>query len=230
MGELTAAAPKCFTELHGRRLLDWQIAALRGAGIDEIAIVRGYRAECFDEPVRYFDNPRWAETNMVCTLAQAREWLEVSTCIVSYSDIFYTAATIRGLATTPGELAIAYDPDWLSIWSRRFDDPLLDAETFCRHADGSLAEIGERSDSVAAIEGQYVGLLRFTPAAWRQTDALLSEYGARADRLDMTSLLRAGLARGWRIETAPVVGPWGEVDSASDLAAYSEVDLESLTN
>ncbi|WP_148715885.1 phosphocholine cytidylyltransferase family protein [Chitinolyticbacter meiyuanensis] len=230
MGALTAEQPKCFTRLHGRRLLDWQLAALRGAGIADIAIVRGYCADKFDEPVQYFDNPRWAETNMVRTLAEAGEWLRAGPCIVSYSDIFYSAETVRRLAASNEELAISYDPDWLQVWQKRFADPLADAETFRRHADGTLAEIGARSDSVAAIEGQYMGLLKFTSASWARIEALLAEQGAAADKLDMTSLLRHGLAQGWRIGTVPVAGPWGEVDSADDLAAYAEVSFDHVAD
>ncbi|TJZ74046.1 phosphocholine cytidylyltransferase family protein [Chitiniphilus eburneus] len=230
MGALTTEQPKCFTPLHGRRLLDWQLTALRAAGICEIAIVRGYCADKFTEPVHYFDNPRWAETNMVRTLAQAAPWLAAEDCIVSYSDIFYSAETVRRLAACDEELAISYDPDWLAVWQRRFDDPLADAETFRRHADGTLAEIGQRSASIDEIEGQYMGLLKLTPAAWGRIAALLDEKGAGADKLDMTSLLRNGLALGWRIGTVPVAGSWGEVDSAGDLAAYAEVDFDHVAD
>lgn len=230
MGSMTAEQPKCFTHLHGRRLLDWQLAALRGAGIADIAIVRGYCGDKFVEPVYYFDNPRWAQTNMVQTLAAAHEWLAADDCIVSYSDIFYSAETVRRLSTHPESLAISFDPDWLIIWRRRFADPLQDAETFRRHPDGTLAEIGLRSDSLDAIEGQYMGLLKLTPASWRSIAALLEEMGSAADKLDMTSLLRHGLARGWRIGTVPVAGAWGEVDSADDLAAYSDISFDEIAH
>lgn len=230
MGSMTAEQSKCFTLLHGRRLLDWQLAALRAAGIADIAIVRGYCGDKFTEPVTYFDNPRWAQTNMVQTLAAAHEWLAADDCIISYSDIFYSAETVRRLAASPETLAISYDPGWLAIWQKRFADPLQDAETFRRHPDGTLAEIGLRSDSLDAIEGQYMGLLKLTPASWRNIAALLEEMGSAADKLDMTSLLRAGLAKDWRIGTVPVVGAWGEVDSADDLAAYSHISFDDIAH
>ncbi len=231
MGLMTAEQPKCFVRLHGRRLLDWQLAALRAAGIQEIAIVRGYCGHLFSEDVRYFDNPRWQQTNMVRSLECAAEWLAEGSCVVSYSDIFYSAETVRRLMADTGTIALSYDPDWLNIWSRRFPDPLQDAETFRRHPDGSLAEIGRRSDSLDAIEGQYMGLLKLTPPGWRAVTALLSGLDPEeGDRLDMTSLLRCGLATGWRIDTVPVRGAWGEVDSATDLAAYSEVSFDDISH
>ena len=42
----------------------------------EIAIVAGYRSEMLaDHADREFHNSRWAETNMVSSLATAAEWL-----------------------------------------------------------------------------------------------------------------------------------------------------------
>lgn len=223
MREMTAEQPKCFARLHGRRLLDWQLDAIRGAGIDSIAIVRGYLRESFDEPVHYFENPAWSSSNMVRTLLQAGEWLQREDCIVSYSDIVYTPATVAALMKTDGDLAIAYDPAWLQLWSQRFADPLADAESFRLNGD-VLETIGERCASVEEIQGQYMGLLKFTPNGWRKVTELLRGHSeAEIDRLDMTSLLRKGLAAGWRIHLCPVVGPWGEVDEPGDLALYHRI-------
>lgn len=231
MGDMTAKQPKCFTRLYGQRLLDWQLMALRAAGICDIAIVRGYCGHLFSEPVHYFDNPRWQQTNMVRSLEAAADWLQVDDCIISYSDIFYSAETVRHLDEAKESVAISYDPDWLSVWSRRFDNPLSDAETFRRHSDGTLAEIGLRSETLDAIEGQYMGLLKLTPSGWQAVQDLLDKLEQQAvDRLDMTSLLRHGLATGWRIGTVPVKGAWGEVDSVSDLAAYSKVDFDDIAH
>lgn len=224
MAELTADQPKCFAQLHGRRLLDWQLAALRGAGVEQLAIVRGYRGECFQEPVTYFDNPHWQRSNMVRTLLKAAVWLARADCIVSYSDIVYGSATVARLIETPADLAISYDPAWLELWSQRFQNPLEDAETFRLDPLGHLAEIGARAKDLSEIEGQYVGLLKFTPKGWADVRRLLEGLSAsEVDRLDMTSMLRMGLRAGWQVAVAPVQGAWGEVDAPSDLALYHKL-------
>ncbi len=218
----TDAKPKCLTELAGKALLDWQLEALRGAGIRDIGIVRGYLGHLLARPgVAAFENPRWAETNMVASLACAGRWLAEGDCIVSYADIVYPAAHVAALAAAPGEIAIAYDLDWLRLWRLRFADPLADAETFRIEADGRLVEIGARAASVEEIMGQYMGLLRFTPAGWRRAEAHVASLPAeRRDKLDMTSLLRGLLAGGARIDTVPVRGQWLEVDNGRDLELY----------
>lgn len=74
MGSLTVDIPKCLVRLAGRPLLDWQSAALVGAGIDELGIVTGYRAETLrNRGLPHFHNPHWATTNMVASLVRASE-------------------------------------------------------------------------------------------------------------------------------------------------------------
>ena len=45
LNPLTDDKPKCMLELNGKSLLQYQIDALRGAGIDRIAVIRGYKKE-----------------------------------------------------------------------------------------------------------------------------------------------------------------------------------------
>ena len=76
MGPLGDERPKCLVELAGKPLIGRQIAALWRGGAEEIGVVRGYRAELIDFPgLSYFENQRWAETNMVMSLAAAAAWL-----------------------------------------------------------------------------------------------------------------------------------------------------------
>jgi L-glutamine-phosphate cytidylyltransferase len=222
MGALTDASPKCLVEIGGRSLLDRQMTALREAGCAEIGIVQGWQGHLLKGyGLVGFENPRWQSSNMVRSLECAAAWLAHEVCLVSYSDIFYPAAAATKLASCTQDLAIAYDPDWLALWRQRFADPLADAETFRRSPDGSLLEIGGKTDDAAQIEGQYMGLLRFAPAGWKQVAAYLATLPpATADRLDMTGLLKALLAQGTAIHAVAIDGPWGEVDSAADLELY----------
>jgi choline kinase len=223
--ELTAERPKCMVPLAGRPLLDWQRAALTAAGIAELSVVVGYRADMVDaRDLTVFHAPRWAATNMVGSLLAAESWLTDAPCVVSYADIVYPAETVRRLAAAPGDLAIAYDPEWAGLWGRRFADPRDDAETFRLAPDGSLRQIGARPRTVEEVEGQYMGLLRFTPPAWAAVRAELDAMTpAEVDALDMTSLLQRLLRAGRRIATVRCAGAWGEVDSATDLAVCEDL-------
>ena len=223
MKDLTDERPKCLVELLGKTLLDWQLAALKGAGIDDIAIVTGYKRELLtDRGLVEFHNPRWADTNMVSSLACAEEWLTAAPCIVSYSDIFYSPSAVQSLMSCPAVLAVTYDPNWLALWTQRFGDPLLDAETFRLNPDKTLAEIGNKPKTVEEVQGQYMGLLRFTPAGWGEVLRIRATLSpSECDRMHMTGTLQKIIEAGrMSIEAIPYEFAWGEIDSAEDLMAY----------
>ncbi len=225
MGKFGDARPKCLVELAGKPLIERQVAALRRGGADTVGVVRGYRAEMVEFPgVEYFENRRWAETNMVMSLAAAAEWLAAGPVIVSYADIFYRQQLVRALAAAPGDLVITYDRAWWRLWSRRFDDPLADAETFRTDAAGRLVEIGNKTRNIDEITGQYMGLLKFTPRAWQEVAAVLETLDpASRDRLDVTSLLRRLISSGFPIATLGTDGQWGEVDNPTDFELYQRM-------
>ena len=223
MKNLTEERPKCLVELRGKTLLDWQLEALRAAGITEIAIVTGYKRELLaNRGLVEFHNERWAETNMVSSLACAQDWLQTEPCIVSYSDIFYSPAAVRSLLDCEALLAVTYDSNWLELWTRRFGDPLLDAETFRLAYDQTLAEIGNKPKSVDEVQGQYMGLLRFTPEGWAGIMRIRSALSLEeADRMHMTGTLQKIIEENrLAIAALPYTGEWGEIDSAEDLKSY----------
>lgn len=222
MGALTADRPKGLVQLGGRSLIARAVEALKRGGCAEVAIVTGYRHELV-APLTdtSFHNPRWAETNMVASLQTADAWLRAGPVVVSYSDIFYSTETVTALARCESAIAIAYDPFWRRLWEERFGDPLSDAESFRLDSHGFLTEIGRKNASYADIEGQYMGLLKFTPQSWRQIVATIDVLPAeRRDRLDMTSLLALLIRESVRIQAVPREGAWGECDSESDYRLY----------
>jgi len=221
---LTEDRPKGLVELHGQPLIAWQLHALRGATISQIAVVGGYRADALERfRLPTFLNGRWSETNMVRSLMAADSWLSAAATVVSYSDIVYDAATVSKLAADPADIAISYDRDWLQLWSRRFADPLSDAETFSADDGGIVRDIGRKPTSLDEVRGQYMGLLKFTPAGWAKIRGKLESLDAtRCDKLDMTSMLRLMIADGAEIKAVPRVGPWGEIDSETDLSLYDD--------
>ena len=229
LGPLGKGRPKCLVELDGKPLIERQIAALRRGGVNEIGVVRGYCGEMIDFPsLSVFANERWAETNMVMSLVEAAPWLRAGSVIISYGDIFYRSELVRGLADAPGQLVISYDRAWRRLWTQRFSDPLADAETFRTDGEGKLLEIGGKTRQIEDIEGQYMGLLKFTPLAWLAVEALLSTLDASTrDHLDVTALLgRLLTGKHLPIGTFVTQGQWGEIDNPEDVALYERMIQE----
>lgn len=210
---------------RGKPLLEHQVSAIRKVGIREIGVVTGYRREMLANRGLYeFHNSNWEKTQMVSSLACAEAWLEAGPCLISYSDIFYEASAISNLVKSTEGIAVTYAVDWLSLWQRRFKNPLEDAETFRLNQDQTIAEIGRKAKSIAEIEGQYMGLLKIMPEGWKEIQKIIKQISRdEVARLQMTGLLQTIIERkNIPIHAVPFRGAWGEVDSEKDLHLYEK--------
>lgn len=222
LASFTNQAPKCLVNLCGRPLLEWQLAALKLAGIEDVTAIVGYKAECITQNVRKITNDRWRETNMVRSMFLFNEVIDVP-LVISYSDIVYSPSAVSSLLRSPHEIAVAYDVNWLDLWGIRFENPLQDAESFVIDSTGRMLDIGRRVSSTAEIQGQFMGLIRVTPDGWRVLKNLVATMTLQAvDRLDTTGLLRLAINAGINITGVPYGDPWAEVDSPTDLQIYEK--------
>lgn len=228
MGAETASKPKCFTLLQGKRLLDWQLESLKKAGIENVSIVTGYKSEMFDENLSTFHNPRWNETNMVGSLFYADDFK--GDTIISYSDIVYKTEHLIKLNEAQADITITADRKWESLWKLRFEDPLDDAETFKSDANSQLTEIGQKTDDIANIEAQYMGLIKLTEKGWNIIKKVYEDLEQAAkDEMDMTSLLNLLIDKGIAVNVVFIEGGWCESDAYSDVLAY-EKEIEENTH
>ena len=223
MAALTDHNPKCLIKFRNKTLLRWQIDALLAGGVSDIAIVTGYKCEQFiDIGYRQFHNPRWSSTNMVSSLSYASEWLTSEPCIVSYSDIFYEASAISALLASSFPISITYDPNWLKIWQARFKNPLDDAESFVINDKNIVLDIGDKCDDISSIQGQFMGLLKFTPAGWSSVVRLRDSLPpSTQDSMHMTGTLQHLISSNVTVHAIPYNGMWGELDSQHDLSVYT---------
>lgn len=222
---LTENCPKCMVKVNNQPLLSWQISALSSAGIREIMVVCGYREDQITGSFNKKINTRWAESNMVTSLLCGFEWLKEGPCIVSYSDIIYPKGAVERLieAEPSAPLAILYDKDWYNLWTQRFQDPLCDAESFRINHANNVTDIGRSNVALSDIEGQYMGLLRFSPEAVSWISNLMEELSLDPDTLDMTTLLSLMLKKGKEIKGISWKGDWCEIDSLDDLTVAERI-------
>lgn len=231
--DVTDDKPKCLTILKDKPLIQWQLESLKKAGIKEIAIVRGYLKEKINfDNVTYFDNDEWESTNMVMTLVRASEWLKTEECLVFYSDIIYTSKTIKNLMSIEGPLVIPYNTNWKKLWEQRFEDPLVDAESFLIDDKYHVNEIGMKTNSYDNIQGQYMGIIKFTPEGFSWILEILDQLeDAIRRKIDFTSILSEILKNGKVILGMPSDELWLEIDNKKDLilaeSEYSHI-LDSL--
>lgn len=223
---LTDDRPKGLVELNGHALVEWQIESLRTAGIRNLSIVTGYLGHKFERfGLPTISNPDWNRTNMVGSLMCAFEKV-AGPFLISYSDIVYRPEVVASLLECNADVSISYDPEWLELWQRRFDDPCGDAESFRIGSDGHITEIGQKITDPAEVEGQFMGLIKLSEKGVSLVrDMVLSKPEYRS-KLDMTGLLNLLIEAGVKVKGVPTNGHWCEVDDQEDLKVAEDLIRE----
>ncbi len=210
-------------------MLKYNIEAMHSAGVENIVVVRGYLHEKITFPgVKYIENHRYADTNMVATLFCALEEFD-DDLLVSYSDIIYRVDVVRTLLEAPAEIGVVVDHDWHSLWALRMEDPLRDAETLKIDTAGNILEIGKKPNSFDDIEGQYIGLIKFSRAFlptlkdfYASLDRNADYDGKNFDNMFMTTFLQLMIDAGFPVKAVPINGGWLELDTLHELEVYED--------
>ena len=228
---LTDDRPKCLVELAGKPLLEHQLETLRGAGIEDIHVVAGYRADQIRQPgVTRHINERFAETNMVATLFAAEQELTgESDLIISYGDIVYEPRVLEALLACGAPVCLTVDRAWRRYWADRMEDPLSDAETLKLKDGDRVVELGKKPRGPEEIEGQYMGLIKVRAdhvrplvALWYAMDRGATYDGKDFDNMYMTSFLQHMIDRKWDVRAAFIENGWLEIDTTDDLRMADE--------
>jgi choline kinase len=161
---LTAEAPKCLIELFGKSLLEWQLDALRDAGIAEVVIVTGFRDDLVDAVaasrpgVRTLFNPFYHVADNLGSVWMARAEFGRDTLLLNGDTLVSVPLLETVLSADTGPMAVtvdekeSYDSDDMKVL--REGDRLLrigkTLEEYNAESIGLLAFRGEGPDLFAA--------------------------------------------------------------------------------
>jgi choline kinase len=222
-------------EVGGQPILLRALQALATQGVEEVVIVVGYKADvirrrignCFaGMDILYVDAPRYATTNNICSLWDAREYCDEDVLLVE-GDVVFDASVVASLLTEQGSsLAVApFQPSFSGTAVR------LDREG--RVKEFALkADQGDQFDTVDAFKTVNIYLLRepllrsqLLPRLCRQV-----ERGHLGDYYE--SILRDLVADGSIADLVAVDvsgSRWYEVDDHRDLdvAEFLFMDREA---
>jgi len=246
LGQETDAIPKCMVRVAGKPILHRQLESLAAAGVDEVVIVRGYRGDRIappagGPPVRFVENPAWAENNILTSLFYAEAEMRDG-FVFSYSDIVFAPEHARGVVASPGPIALVVDRRWRDAYEGRTQHPVSEAE-LARVAEGAggpiVARVGKRLVAEAEAAGEFTGLARFTAEGaaalvevWREALARgrTVPFGAAAtlNNAYLSDGLNAVAERGVALRPVFMDGRWREIDTEEDLAR-AEASVASWT-
>ena len=183
----------------------------------------------------YYKNRKFDETNMVETLFCAKEEL-VGDIIISYADIIYEKNTLQKLIESEQKIGVVIDKKWEMYWNKRFENPLDDVESLKIDTKGNIIEIGQKTNNLNEIQGQYIGLMKFNSEG---TKKLLDFYQRCREKSEkggnplnpkiefkksyFTDLLQGLVTDGNELKPIFVNGGWLEFDTIDDFELYEKM-------
>lgn len=216
---LTDDRPKCLVEVAGRSLLAWQHRALAVAGVEDVTVIGGYRAEAIEAAgYRLLRNEQYASSNMVHSIYLALTATPPGeAALIVYGDIAFEPRLIEALVGTSVDVATVVDSTWHAYWRLRFGGALRnDLESLVLAPDHRVVRLGEETDDLSQVDARYVGLSLVTADAVEQVKRAI-EAGGVPSHLSTTELLQRRIDDGRRVFAVPVQHGWFEVDSVADL-------------
>ena len=233
---LTNNTPKCLVNLFGKSLLQQQIETFRSCKIDDISVVTGHLNQMINfENITYFQNPNFKTTNMVETLFCAKEKL-TNSVIVSYGDIIFEKNVLQKLIDSDDGLSVVIDKNWKKYWETRFDNPLNDAESLKIDTDDNITSIGQKTQKIDEIEGQYIGLMKFQNAGLEKIKKFYEKTGSQSTNNSnplnplvsfqqsfMTDFLQGLINDGCKLKAVEIENGWLELDTINDYNKYTEL-------
>lgn len=234
---LTNTRPKCLVELFGKPLIVHTVELFQKCGISDITIVTGYLSDLVKIPnVSYRNNKNYDSTNMVETLFCAKDKLENSV-IISYADIIFQKNILESIIDSKENISVIIDSNWEEYWKLRFENPLDDAESLILDDQNNITNIGQKTQTISEIQGQYIGLMKFQNDGltklinFYDTAKNASSQGINPLNSDlpfeksyMTDLLQGLINDGNNIKAIPVHNGWLEIDSINDYVLYKKMN------
>lgn len=217
LSPLTNGCPKCLVQVGGQRLIDYQLRALRQAGVDEVVLVVGYeadqiRAHC-GSAARYIENPDYLSTNSIYSLYLAAAELDSDTFLFN-CDILFHPEIIERLLAHPN--AVAVDAQVQRVAGEM--NVACDGQDRVRAISKQLMPCDSQAQSAQLVKFDRQGAL----AVGREVERLVREqhrdvfptsaYGPLITRQQL-----------FAVEVGDL--PWGEIDSLED---YERVCREVL--
>jgi dTDP-glucose pyrophosphorylase len=239
MGDLTQEIPKPMLPVHGRPILEHILAGLLGAGIRDVCLITGWRAEVVES--FFGDGSRWgARITYARQLVQdgtgkapelAREFVGADDFLLTYGDILVKPETYQQMVARfaggsfSGVLTVTHGEDVTKGGLNFFDDQFCLTRLIEKP---SSAQVEELRRTGWLKPGQPVwynaGIYIFRPSLWEFTARL--QKSPRGE-YELTDAISALVAAGHRLAGLEIQGRWVDVRDPEVLASLQRASQET---
>ena len=224
--ELTEDRPKCMVDVRGKPLLHRLVGSFNDAGVRELTVVTGYKANSVEFPgIKTVENIDYETTGEVASLACASEALN-GECLVSYGDIMFRSHVLNQLLDCEADIAVVVDANWeeerAESTKRTMDLVQCSSPYSADYFDETVPELIQIDSTLQAkeVNGEWIGLAKFSEKGSKMLRAELekkSEDGS-LNKASMINLINRLVEAGARPQVVYITGHWLDVNDAFDLA------------
>jgi len=225
--------PKCFTEVNGKRILDYILNTLKKSNLTDIHFIGGYLIDVVKKEYPLFTfhyNAEWETNNILASLFFAENAMK-NGFISTYSDIIYTPKIVQKLLESPYDITIAVDTNWKKRYKNRLQHPMDDAEKVL-YENNRIKMISRRISNENA-NGEFIGVAKFSA---KGAQKFIDHYYKAKQKYDgkpfheapifkkayMIQLFQEMLKNGEDIYCVKTNGSYYEIDTVEDLKLVSE--------
>jgi len=231
---LTKDKPKCMLEINGKTLLQYQIDALKGAGIDKISVIKGYKEEIINyRGITYYINDNYKNNNILHSLFYAEKEMEEE-FIAVYSDIFYTKNIVEQLIEIEKDISIVVDEDWRGYYEGRKDHPIDEAENVIFDSDKCVVKIGKALQEKHIVHGEFIGMMKCSKNGAlvfkRHFNRLRETYSNKQfqsapifEKAYLTDMIQDLVDSQIPVHCVTIKGGWREIDTLEDYKKASNL-------
>jgi len=218
LGAVTDQKPKCMVDVRGKPLLHRLLATLGQSGVNDVAVVRGYRKEAIPaEGFAVLDNAEYAATGEAASLACAIPRLRGETIIV-YGDVLFRRYILDGLLDSAADITVVVDSHVRPASNPR------DLITADRHDSGEyFDDVPARLTGIGAGRatacGEWIGLMHVSARGAELLRDMLEamRLDGNLASADVPAVLER-LAASYTVAVHYINGHWLDVDTPADLA------------
>jgi choline kinase len=224
--------PKALLQFGGKSLLARHIKILADAGVSEIAIGVGFRADLIEAelramsppvPVRLVTNDRYRDGSIVTLWCMRHEMTGTANILLMDADVLYHDRMISRLLASEHHDCLLYDSDF-----EPGDEPVK----ICVR-DGRIVDFRKKIETAFDHCGESVGFFRLSPDTAGALASRADDY-VSAGRIGepyeeaIRDLLLAAPQGGFGYEDVTGV-PWVEIDFPEDIDRARNVILPGIS-
>jgi phosphoenolpyruvate phosphomutase len=213
-------------DVRGKPLLHRLVGSFNDAGVRELTVVTGYKANTVNFPgINTVDNPAYETSGEVASLACARDTLR-GECLISYGDIMFRSHILNQLLDCEADISLVIDANWqqerVGSTKRTMDLAMCTRAYTGDYFEDDTAELTRLDAGLSAekANGEWIGLAKFNQRGSQLLQAELDcmEADGSISSASMIDLINRLIDGGARPQVVYITGGWLDVNDAFDLA------------